>query len=74
MSEQPCDPSVVGLHSSKQRWFSEAEGEMQRRHLRTYEGADGARRGPADDLSGSGGRCGRRACKLPAPPTRSSWK
>jgi hypothetical protein len=29
MSEQPCNPSVVGLHSSKQRWFSEVEREMQ---------------------------------------------
>jgi hypothetical protein len=29
MSEQPCNPSVVGLHSNKQRWFSAADREMQ---------------------------------------------
>jgi hypothetical protein len=36
---------------------------------RKTERSEGARRGPADDLSGSGGRRGRRVCELPAPPT-----
>jgi hypothetical protein len=50
-------PSVVGLHPGKQTWFSAADREMQvETFLSQDEGADGARRGPADDLSGSGGR------------------
>jgi hypothetical protein len=36
---------------------------------RKTERSEGARRGPADDLSGSGGRRGRRVCELPALPT-----